>query len=102
MEKGKLDKNINIEENSFQPTTKVVGLKNIVRLPSEDNCILIMWENNFQKIRIDMTPYLWDMLKSLGDENTLKFTHEKNDGWTLTINIDMERQPNRYANNPHD
>lgn len=91
MEKGKLDKNLDIEENSFQPTTKVVGLKNIVRLPSEDNCLLIMWENNLQNIRVDMTPYLWDMLKALGDEHTLKFTHKGNDGWTLTIDIDMEQ-----------
>jgi len=61
-----------------------------IKLPNSDNALLIRWEDNFQNLQIDMTPYLWDIFKCLEDSD-LVITH-KEGGYKLSITIDMIKE----------
>lgn len=89
LEKGTIDKQINIEENFLNPPAAIIN-EGVVNMPSKDNCILIMWKDDLRDLRVDTSRYLWDMLKSLGDAHSLVFEKQK-DNWKLTITIDMEK-----------
>lgn len=92
MEKWKIDNKINIEENNFEQT-KNVSLKNQVRLPPIDNAIVVMFEDGIKTVRIETTPYMWDIIKALGEEKALQFTKKNNEtGETLIITIEMETE----------
>jgi hypothetical protein len=79
-------------KNPFTELTEAKSEVNVeagVKLPSQQNAILIMFKDNLDNPRIDMTPYLWDILKAIEDQEFL-FTKEL-DGWKCEINISMAR-----------
>ena len=62
----------------------------IVKLPSRDNAILIMWDDSLENGRIELTPYLWDMLKCLAKEEQAFEFSRVGDNHKLTVTVEME------------
>lgn len=62
-----------------------------IKLPQEENIIVIMFDGKMKTKMVTETPYLWDMLKSLEDK-ALQVTKSSNDGWKMTITIEMEKE----------
>ena len=80
----------NFENNSSEGVKSQISTKsNSVKMPLDQNAIVIMFKDNLTGVRIEMTPLLWDMLKILMDKEFL-FTTEK-DGCKLSINVSMEK-----------
>lgn len=68
-------------------------LETQVRLPPIDNAIVVMFEDGIKKVRIETTPYMWDIIKALGEEKALQFIKKNNEtGETLIITIEMETE----------
>lgn len=84
------EENKNIENKASNADRFIGQVDAQVRLPSKDNAILIMWEDGFKNVKIDMTHYLWDMLKCM-EEESLLFTKKSIDGWNLSVTIEMEK-----------
>lgn len=64
--------------------------KDKVKLPSNDNAIVIIFDNSFEKVRIDTSPYLIDMLKAAGEANhVMAFSKEYRD-CMLHIQVGVE------------
>ncbi len=85
MEKGKIDNNLNIEENIFN--SKLPEVK--VKLPDSQNGLVLLFKDNLSDVIITHTPLLWEMLKNLTDK-TLQFTKEDKE-YKLTIAVSMEK-----------
>lgn len=62
-----------------------------IKLPQEENGIIILFNNKMDATMVTETPYFWDMLKSLGDERSLEVIKRSPDGWKMTITIEMKK-----------
>lgn len=88
MERDKINGELN-QRNENAGCDNPVGLKNIVRLPSNKNGILIMFNDDLSNPIIYMTEHLWDILKAMEEQEFL-FIKELNCD-KLSIHIYMER-----------
>jgi len=65
---------------------------NEIKLPQEENGVVILFDGKMNVSMVTETPYFWDMLKSLGDDKSLQVIKKSSDGWKMTITIDMEKE----------
>ncbi len=84
-----------ISNLNIQNLSKLISywkkISNKIELPSSENCITITWEDGKEGAMVALSPYLFDMLKSLNGEHSLKFVAKK-ENYILTVSLDMQRE----------